>query len=722
MLAGAEWSVASTAPNEAATPDDVERMALSWRAAKVPGVVDDENADDRDWWYRCALPRTDARTLRFDGLATLADVFVDGELVLRSENMFVRHRVPLRDAATKLHICFRSLTAALSERRPRPRWKTRLVKHQQLRWFRTTLLGRMASWPAPAPMVGPWRAIELDDTPEFSIRTHLDGTTGVVTVSMEQHASLEIDGVATDISKPIRIDNAKLWWPHTHGTPNLYDWTLRVDDKLIATGRLGFRTVEAFRDGGGFALRVNGVPTFCRGACWTRGDLASLDLLRDAGGNMVRIGGTMVYEDDAFYARCDELGLLVWQDFMFANMDYPADDAHFVASVRTEATQQIARLRAHPSVAVWCGNSEVEQQAAMVGMARESWRNALFGELLPSLCDGDVYVPSTPSEGALPFHTSTGITHYYGVGAYMRPIGDARRANVRFTPECLGFSNVPESGETREAVPRDAGSDWDFADVREHYVRELFDSEDLALSRVATGEVMSQVFSEWRSAGSSCNGALVWYLQDFSPGAGWGIVDSDGKPKACWYALRRVWQPRTVVITDEGLNGLRLHVINETSELLAATLELTLLREGRVVIAQGAASCDLAPRTTRTFESDTLLGAFYDVAYAYRFGPPGHDVSIATLRGADGDVIADAFHFPLRKVPEHASGIVATARRDGDQWLVDIESDQFLYAVRIEGGDDNYFHLPPGRRKSVRVAMAPQFIEAVNAPRTAVTA
>src|SRR5207302_5872737 len=134
-------------------------------------------------------------------------------------------------------------------------------------------------------------------------------------------------------------------------------------------GAVGFRRVEVCRDDG-FSLRVNGVPVYCRGACWTVSDVVSpgaaeeadardLRLARDAGVNMLRVGGTFVYESDSFYRRCDELGILVWQDFMFANMDYPVEDPEFAANIEGEAAYQLGLLSSHPCVAVFCGNSEV---------------------------------------------------------------------------------------------------------------------------------------------------------------------------------------------------------------------------------------------------------------------------------------------------------------------------------------------------------------------------
>jgi beta-mannosidase len=145
-------------------------------------------------------------------------------------------------------------------------------------------------------------------------------------------------------------------------------------------------------------------------------------------------------------------------------------------------------------VVAFCGGSEVEQQAAMFGAPRESWTNDFFSDSLPRLlakhAPGAAYWPSTPTGGALPFHVGEGLAHYYGVGAYRRPLEDVRLARVKFTPECLGFSNVPEGENLRKlseagtvpphdpawkrGVPRDTGPGWDFEDVRDHYLERLY--------------------------------------------------------------------------------------------------------------------------------------------------------------------------------------------------------------------------------------------------------
>src|SRR6185503_2024225 len=184
----------------------------------------------------------------------------------------------------------------------------------------------------------------------------------------------------------------------------------------------------------------------------------------------------------------------LWHDFMFANMDYPEDDVDFLKLVDAEVRQELARLQGRPSVTVLCGNSEGEQQAAMWGASRERWSPPLFHQRIAALaretCPSLPYWPSSTHGGDFPHQGTAGATSYYGVGAYLRPLDDARRAEVRFASECLAFANIPtwrvgsEPFALRGAkvhhpawkarTPRDLGAGWDFDDVRDHYLAALF--------------------------------------------------------------------------------------------------------------------------------------------------------------------------------------------------------------------------------------------------------
>ncbi len=786
------WQLAHTPPRACDAPDALIGFPAQWHDAVVPGTVaatlhDDINAegnyDADDWWYRTTFARPDGPPgtryrLRLDGLATIAEVWLNGAKIATSRNMFVGQRIDVTDHlvdVNQLAIVFRSLEREVKERRVRPRWKTAIVTEQNLRWFRTTLLGRMPGWTPPITCVGPWQPVVLEcfdavDVQSIDVQAFAEGGAARLKLRAEvvslrgaiERARVRIgdDLFALEclpgvVKGDITIAGAALWFPHTHGTPALHACHIEilVDGawQSVDCGSVGFKGIVLDTSGGQVRFVVNGVSVFARGACWTtadfltlRGDAAklrqALTLARDAGVNMLRVGGTMVYESDEFYRLCDELGMLVWQDFMFANMDYPVGDAEFREEIEREAAFQLARLQRHACLAAYCGGSEVAQQAAMMGLAREQWSNEFFSERLPQLCArfhaGIPFFPSTPFGGALPMHVSTGISHYYGVGAYRRPLMDVKVAKVKFASECLGFSNVPDA-ETmalildgtmppphhprwKARVPRDNGAGYDFEDVRDHYLKELFGKDPIAMrnqdlaryyavSRVVTGEVMGRVFSEWRAPSSHCGGALVWFYRDLLPGAGWGVTDSEGRPKAAYWYLKRAWAPRTIRVTDEGLDGLGIHVINESGEPLDALVELEMFQSGRIPTASAEASVRVAPRSSVTLQGDALLGYFSDATNAYRFGPPKHDVISVRLKDVDTDaVLAEDYFFPAgMDLPQHRHAAITSEaqwRADGTV-AVTLTSDVFLQAVAISCNgflpDDNYFHLAPGHEKTV---------------------
>jgi beta-mannosidase len=209
-------------------------------------------------------------------------------------------------------------------------------------------------------------------------------------------------------------------------------------------------------------------------------------------------------------------------------------------------------------------------------------------------------------------------------------------------------------------VPRNPGAGWDFNDVREYYLRTLYqvdpahlrydDAERyLDLSRAVVAEIMTEVSPEWRRHNSSCAGGIVWQLQELRPGAGWGVIDALGAPKSAWHGLAQVLRPVATLITNEGLDGLDVHLVNETAVAIAARLELARLHEGATKVARVSKDVTLAARSTARIQASHLLGQFFDFTYAYRFGPRAHDATVITLRNkAGGGVLSEAFHFPER--------------------------------------------------------------------------
>ena len=754
--------------------------------------------DADDWWFRARFDAppmaADVRgCLEFGGLAGPCEVSLNGEPLLQSSNMHLSHACDepaLAANGNELLMHFASLDRWLARKRPRPRWRAPMLAQQQLRWARTTLLGRTPGWSPPAAAVGPWRAIEWVESRHIQasrlrLSSRLEGADGLVALTVElaplgpstriERAELVVSGggaahrtelARADRNAPaftaaLNVRDAALWWPHTHGEPALYDAKLVVHtgsaDQAVTVelGRVGFRTLALNTAGGDFSLQINGVPVFCRGACWTPLDVVSLkstpeatrtalEQVRDAGMNMLRVSGAMVYEDDHFFDACDALGLLVWQDFMFANMDYPNDDADFAASVRAEAVQQLERWQARPSLAVLCGNSEAEQQAAMWGAPREQWAQPLFdrdlAELATGWCPDVPYWPSSAHGGAFPHQNNVGTTSYYGVGAYLRPLADARRSGLRFATECMAFANVPgastiermpggSAGRPRDAdwkarAPRDLGADWDFDDVRDHYLQRLYRVEPtalssadparyLALSRAVGAEVMAATFGEWRRAGSGCRGALVWFLRDLWAGAGWGVLDDQGVPKAAFHSLRRSLAPIALFISDEGTNGLDLHLVNDPGRELLAHIEVTVHRDDGLVMERATLTQTVAAHGALSLPLAGCFDHFVDLSRAYRFGPAEHALVVATLRDAGGAQLAQAFHFPAglpsQQAPEIGLSASATCGEDG-AFDVTLATRRFAQSVHFDVpgfiAQDEHFHLAPGTGRVVRLVPA----------------
>jgi len=788
-LAG--WSWLATAADAAATPADLPE-AGDWQEAAVPGTVagtlralgrlDDASANaigQQDHWYRTRLTQALNGRLRFEGLATVTEIWVGGVKQADSASMFAPVELAVDcPAGTEIALCFRALAPKLAAAPRRSRWRPAMIQPNGLRWFRTSALGSMPGWCPPGLPTGPYRPvlrIESEaNAPKIEavdLRTRYDGQTGTIALSLTlaenvalparaivrcagDEAALHADGDRR-LAGTLSVPGIAPWFPHTHGEPALHDLALTLDGETVDLGHVGFRSLEVDRgdDGEGFGLIVNGVPVFCRGACWSNADVTTLAggraayepwlrLAREAGMNMIRLPGVMTYEGEAFFALCDELGIMVWQEMMLANFDYPQGDAGFRAAITAEVEALLGRTQGSPSLAVLCGGSEVFQQSAMLGAPAEAWSGPVFDEVLPDAVatfrPDIAYVPNSPSGGPLPFVADKGVTHYYGVGAYMRGLDDARRANVRFAAESLAFANVPEEVSLRlgkppaithhpdwkRAVPRDAGASWDFEDVRDHYLERLYGLEParlrredperyFAMSRAVVAEVMEETFAEWRRPASPTRGALVWLLQDLQPGAGWGVIASDGEPKSAWHGLARAFRPVQLALTDEGVNGLGLHVLNERPEPLAAIVELTCWRSGEVAVVQAKREIALAPRAATTLPAFELIGRFFDIAYAYRFGPPGHDVTSAVLRdAASGKVLAEAFHFPLGRGHErHHCGLVAQLEREGDDWSLALSTRRFAQSVEIVDHawrpEHSWFHLAPGEPRRVRLNRRP---------------
>lgn len=650
---------------------------------RVPGTVTQAvtalDADERTWVFRTVLADTGSWDLVLEGVATAYEVRLDDQLLVRCASMHTAHRLPVQlQGGEVLEVRCLPLSEALPEGRPpRARWRSPVVDDNALRLVRTTLLGRCPGFAPGPPVVGPWRPVRLERQAPPRFATRLDGGTGVLTCS---DPALVLTCAGVTGQGELRLPAVARWWPHTHGEPVLHD--VLVDGEVVA--RVGFRDV-ANADPTSFDLVVNGTPVWCRGAVWTPPGLlgglpedprATVALARDAGMNLLRVPGLAPYESEAFFAACDELGVMVWHDLALANLDVP----HDLLDLDGELDALLARADGHPSLVAVCGGSETAQQVAMLGLDPHLWESDLLVRRAPAEVAGRaVWVPNAPWGGSFAHRVGEGVAGWFGVGGYRRPPSDVRLAGVRFASECLAFANPPVDGDGTW-VPRDNGAAWDFADVREHYARTLDRP-----SESVVGELCDEVFGWWRRPRSGNRGGLVLWLRDLQPGSGWGLLDVDGTPKRPWWHLRRVLAPQAVWLSDEGMDGVAVHLAHDLPGRWDGDLRVALYRADGLKV--GEVVTPVTVTGVVSLDVEALLGRWQDLSHAFGFGPRSVAAVFVSFGGRSAALFLDR-----APVPEDA----LTVDRDGDDLLLTAAVP--LEGVWVSGGrpDDNAFALEPG--------------------------
>lgn len=424
-------------------------------------------------------------------------------------------------------------------------------------------------------------------------------------------------GTSLDRPAVLRLKRPKLWWPNGWGSPYLYQLVTEVQDEKgqvlqRLSKRIGIREVELInqRDehGTSFYFKVNGQPLFARGANYvpsetllTQRSQEDLRRLFDdavfANFNMLRVWGGGVYEEDAFYDLADEYGILIWQDFMFACTAYPSDTA-FLKSVALEAKDQIRRLRHHPSIALWCGNNEVEEALKYWGWQRKYPEEVyqqmydgyapLFRELLSqSVQQYDPersYIHSSPMQANWGRKESFlhGDIHYWGLW-YGKQDFDAFRQNpMRFVSE-FGFQSFPSmSSIARFAKPEDYHLESPVMTlhqkastgnglIREYMARDYRVPEDFAdfvyTSQVLQARGMAEAVRAQRRHKPICMGSLYWQFNDAWPAVSWSSVDYYGEYKALHYAMREAYAPQCLTIEqDSSTKALVVNLLNDALE------------------------------------------------------------------------------------------------------------------------------------------------------------
>lgn len=636
---------------QANVPGDVYLDLLKAKKIPDPFYRDHENQlkwiGETNWIYSRAfrvpatILRHDRIMLRCAGLDTLATIFLNGRKLATADNMFRiwewDAKSLLKPGLNQIEIRFESTLPyirKMERQRQLPSWTA-----EKQAWVRKEQCNYGWDWGIKAVTCGIWRSIALiawtgarisdvlirqDHVPKGEVQLTLDlklhGTSRESLtarikvlrkgkVIMNGHAKVSGDGHCFNLT----IANPELWWPNGMGGQPLYEIVvdlLQEDGQVIdsATRQIGLRTLrlDRHRDkwGESFQFVVNGIPFFAKGANWIPGDgiLARMTPKRywelvttaaRANLNMLRVWGGGIYEDDSFYDACDELGICVWQDFMFACSTYPAFDQAFMANVRAEAEDNIRRLRHHPSIALWCGNNELEQglvDKRWTGKAM-SWRDykRLFDQLLPSIVSHldpqRDYWPGSPHRpvgNRSDFNDpGCGDAHLWSVWHGKQPFEWYRTCQHRFISE-FGFQSFPEPKTVKSyTTPRDRNIT---SQVMEHHQRsgignstimtylldwfllpEGFDNT-LWCSQILQGMAIQYACEHWRRSMPRCMGTLYWQLNDTWPVASWSSIDYYGRWKALHYMAKRFFSPLLISgLEDPRKGSLEVHV---TSDLM----------------------------------------------------------------------------------------------------------------------------------------------------------
>ncbi len=677
----------------ASVPGCVHLDLLAADAIPDPFYRDNEKQlmwiGESDWLYSrsfeidSSLFEFDRIELECEGLDTLATVRVNGQVVLQTDNMYRQWSADLRNVlqsgANTIEVEFASavryITARYAEHPIRDGGgSTRLPGNS---WIRKQPCNFGWDWGPICVTAGIWRPIRIRAWNSARIATvaitqqHQDGKVQLVTrTTLTDHSdpadlslalSLSLYGseVATATGTledgagelSITVDNPRLWWPNGLGDQPLYDLTVNLlsTNGLVIDSwqkRIGLRTLELVQEpdewGHSFHFRCNGTDFFAKGANWIPNDVFQPRLTREdyadrlisatqAHMNMIRVWGGGLYEDAAFYELCDELGLCVWQDFMFACSAYPAFDADFMQNVRAEVADNVTRLRHHACLAIWCGNNELEQ-LSYVGedssqqMSRADY-SALFDELIPSVLQQlDPQHPYVPSSEHTPPQfgdrwgnsgdSACGDAHLWQVWHGRQPFEWYRKSFHRFCSE-FGFQSFPEprsiasftlpeernvTSYVMELHQRSGSGNRLIIDYMLSWYRLPNGFENTVwLSQIQQGLAIKYAVEHWRRQRPRCMGALYWQLNDCWPVASWSSLDSFGRWKALHYMAREFFAPLLVSGVEDNESGaVEVFVASDLSETCAATLRWQVTRIDGTPLDQGEQPLELSPHASRS--------------------------------------------------------------------------------------------------------------------------
>ena len=651
--------------------------------------------EQRDWEYKSNIVVTsDMRSkthieLTFEGLDTYADIYLNGKSILTADNMFrtwvvdVKPLLKLGDNELRLvfHSAYKSavpIAKALN---------LELPAGNDGGEVKTSVFTRKApyhygwDWGPRFVTCGIWRSVYLKMWNDFKIEDlyvkqvevstakaiynliaaiQVD-TAGEYLVSVSINNKLAVNkecGLHSGINNviiPLTIENPVLWWPNGMGAQNLY--LMRVDvvhgnSKDNISKNIGIRKIELAQQsdsvGVSFLFKINDKPFFAKGANYIPMDNflpnatndkkdKLLKMAKEANFNMLRIWGGGVYEDDAFYELCDKDGIMVWQDFMFACSIYPWDST-FLNNVKVEAEQNIKRLRNHASLALWCGNNEIDEAWYNWGWQEQykwsktdsvkiwSGYNKLFAELLPSLVkENDAernYIASSPKFGwGRDKGYTHGDSHYWGVWWGMAPFETYKTKVGRFASE-YGFQALPNINSLEQFVPNGQMNTGSSA-MKTHqkhgigyqtinqYMKWYYPvpktfEDTIYFSQLTQAYGIKTAIEAHRQNMPRCMGSLYWQLNDCWPSVSWSCIDYYFQPKALYYQSKHSFE-NVVLIASNKDSIASVNVVSDLLKNMDCQLKMSIIDFKGSILWTSMKDIQVKSATSQNFENMNVL-------------------------------------------------------------------------------------------------------------------
>src|SRR5579863_1216814 len=675
----------------ATVPGDVHLDLLANKRIPDPYYRDNEAKlqwiEQASWEYETSFDAGAALVgkanveLVFDGLDAAAEVYLNDVLVLSADNMFRVWRVPVKErlhaGKNVLRVVFPSPIKAAEKVAATDPWQPK-TKTEAKTYIRKAAYEYGWDWGPRFVTSGIWKPVRIEGwdkvrIADFAIRqrdvskevAHIDaevevqaasagpgsvvvkfddaGKPVVLTAKTELHVGTNV------IDVPVEIRQPKLWYPAGYGEQPLYEFTATVSPGSAKAderkAKVGLRSIVLDRHpdkwGRSFQLVVNGIPVFAKGAdvipfdsfpnrVHTADYRRILQSARDANMNMIRHWGGGYYETDEFYQICDELGIMVWQDFMYGN-DWQPGTYAFKLTMEAEAEDQVRRLRNHPSIVVWCGNNETEESLNWsprdklpLDVRFQMWQDYLteFSGILNRVVERlDPQVPYWPSSPSADYEElspkyQSGDAHLWDVWHGRVPFSTYETHNSRFVTE-YGFQSFPEM-RTIEAFTESADRSGIFTPVmlahqknnegnsiiHDYLLKDYPEPKDfpsfLYASQVLQAEGIKIGAEHLRRSMPETMGSIFWQLNDCWPVASWSSIDYYGRWKALQYYARRFYAP--VLVSPHVEDGaVKVYIVSDKTEAQKAVLRVRLMDFDGKVLLEEKQDANVSPLTSKVY-------------------------------------------------------------------------------------------------------------------------